>query len=104
MEDDKNSPPPQKKLSDDGSSSTSERIDDLVRRGHLVYDGVESARLEDQEIKKTLATQIDQQISHYKIIQQIGAGGMGLVYLARDTKLDRPVAIKMLPAFIAANQ
>ncbi|MGI8545472.1 MAG: protein kinase domain-containing protein [Aridibacter sp.] len=37
-----------------------------------------------------------EQIGHYEIIEQIGAGGMGEVYLAQDTKLDRRVAIKIL--------
>ena len=43
-------------------------------------------------------------ISHYRIVSQIGAGGMGEVYLAQDTKLDRQVALKILPADLAANQ
>jgi len=42
-------------------------------------------------------------INHYEILSQIGAGGMGEVYLAQDTKLDRKVALKILPADVASN-
>ena len=42
-------------------------------------------------------------LGRYEIRAKIGAGGMGEVYRARDTDLDRPVAIKILPAALAAN-
>src|SRR3989440_9167658 len=43
-------------------------------------------------------------LGRYEIRSKIGAGGMGEVYLARDSKLDRKVAIKILPSEVASNQ
>ncbi len=68
-------------------------------RGFHMTDGSEQNDRTQTHVVLTKGTMV----SHYRIVEKIGAGGMGEVYLAEDAKLKRRVAVKTRPANFAGN-
>ena len=70
--------------------------------GHAAADGAELLSKEVEEHKPTLNK--GQQFGSYLVLNRLGAGGMGEVYLARDSRLDRTVALKVLSADVSSDK
>ena len=64
---------------------------------------LQAKKIAAEDSDPTHAIQLGQEINHYRIISRIGAGGMGEVFLARDNRLDRRVALKLLPLQYTQN-
>ncbi|MGD8500562.1 MAG: protein kinase, partial [Phycisphaerales bacterium] len=79
-----------------------QRIRD-VRKIDALFDSLVEANESDFEDTVAGENLVGQKVGNFEIVKMIGRGGMGVVYLARDTKLKRSVAIKSMPAKLAAD-
>ncbi len=90
----------------EGNQSLRSAVDSLIKShegtNHFIdspaYQAAAAMLVDDHEFKA------GDLISHYEIHSVLGEGGMGKVYLAQDTKLERKVALKILPQRLATNQ
>ena len=88
-----------------GNQVLRQEIESLLKAHDRAGNFIESPALEIAAVRHggKRPSLIGQQIGRYKILAAVGAGGMGEVYKAQDPRLDREVAIKILPASVAID-
>ncbi|HEY3139342.1 MAG TPA: protein kinase [Blastocatellia bacterium] len=89
-----------------GDEALRREVESLLAAHERAGDFIETPASDssaESAIKEKTCLIAGQRIAHYEIISRLGAGGMGEVYLARDTKLTRNVAVKLLPGTLTAD-
>ena len=91
-----------------GDDALRQEVESLLAYQERSEDFIESPALDvaakSIAMQKSTTAVSGQMINHYKIVAAIGAGGMGEVYLAEDTRLERRVALKFLPAHLTEDE